>query len=868
MNYSKKGTAKKQKKIASKSTLVRKKFTTVFFKAILVCFLALVVIGGCAGIGVYKGILESAPSIESIDATPSGYKSIVYNDEEKEIDTLVASGSNRVYVTISEIPLDMQHAFVAIEDSRFYDHNGIDIRGIIRAGFIGLTSGHFSEGASTITQQLLKNNVFTSWTSESTFPQKLKRKLQEQYLALQLEKTVDKNWILENYLNSINLGQNTLGVQAASQRYFDKDASKLTLSECAVIAAITQSPSHYNPVTHPKDNAKRRKKVLDNMLEQEYISQTQYKKALKDDVYSRIQTVNNEVVSSSASSYFVDELVDQVINDLMKVKGFSETQAYKALYSGGLKIYSTQSSKVQKICEKELANEDNYTTKDVSISWQIKIQEKDGTITNYNEQSLMNYYKQSDKNYNINYSSRKEAKSAIRAFKKIIRKKGGTIVENSEAVSFTYQPQASVSIIDQYTGEVKGLVGGRGDKTASLTLNRASDTTRQPGSTFKVLSSYAPALDSAGMTLATVQDDAPYKYADGTTVHNYDNRYRGFTSLREGIINSINVLAVKTLTDITPQVGYDYLLNFGFTSLSSTDIVQSLALGGITHGVSNLELTAAYATIANNGTYSKPRFYTKILDHDGKVLIDNTVQTHTVLKSSTAWLLTDAMEDVMTRGTGTPANFSGMAVAGKSGTTSNSRDSLFAGFTPYYTCVVWGGYDDNAPLLSTSYVKALWKTIMTQLHTDLEYKEFAKPDDIVSAKICTKSGKLALDGVCNHDPRGSMVKTEYFASGSVPTDYCDHHVSAKICKISGKLAGEFCPIGSIKTGVYIVGGSKNAGDRDYLLPGNLSSSTCPIHTHQPIDPLPPDGDTTDPDAPVDPGDTTDPLPPDEDTPVP
>lgn len=830
MNYSKRSTAKKQRKVASKSALVCKKFTLVFFKALLVCLLALVIIGGCAGIGVYKGILASAPSIDSIDATPSGYLSTIYDDEGNEIDTLVTSGANRVYVTIDQIPKDLQHAFVAIEDSRFYEHNGVDVKGIARAFFVGIKNKfHFTEGASTITQQLLKNNVFTTWTAENTMTERIKRKIQEQYLAVQLEKTVDKDWIMENYLNSINLGSNTLGVQSASQRYFNKDVESLSLSECAVIAAITQNPSLYNPVTHPDDNAKRREKVLKNMLDQEWIDKAQYDEAMADDVYSRIQQVNVNIKSDSASSYFVDELTEQVVSDLMEVKGYSESQAYKALYSGGLQIYSTQNSAIQKVCETELADEDNYTTSEVSIHWQIQIEETDGTVNSYTEENLLAYYKKSDSHYTLDYSSKSAAKKAIKAYKKVIKANGGTVVENSEAVTYTMQPQASVTIIDQTTGEVKGLVGGRGDKTASLTLNRASNTYRQPGSTFKVLAAYAPALDSLGLTLATVQDDAPYKYADGTTLHNYDNNYRGFTTLREGITDSINVVAVKTLDQVTPQVGYDYLLNFGFTSLSSTDIVQSLALGGISKGVSNLELTAAYATIANSGTYTKPRFYTKILDHDGNVLIDNTAQTHTVLKATTAFLLTSAMEDVMTKGTGAIANFSGMSLAGKSGTTTANRDALFAGFSPYYTCVVWGGYDDNTQMSSTSYVKGLWKSIMSQINDGKEDIGFTKPDSITTAKICVKSGKLAVDGVCNNDPRGSMVRTEYFAAGTAPTDYCDHHVALNICSASGLIATDNCPLNLVKTKIFIVGGSKGTEDASYLLTDKIANSTCNVH---------------------------------------
>ncbi len=831
MNYGKNRTSKKEKELHSKSTMARKRFTVIFCKSLLFCLLAAIVVGIFVAIGAARKIIKSAPDINDIDATPTGYLSTVLDNEGNEIATLVASGSNRVYVTIDEIPVDLQHAFVAIEDERFYDHNGIDMKGIMRAGIKGITSGHFSEGASTITQQLLKNNVFINWTSESTFSDRLERKLQEQYLAVQLEKKVDKSWILENYLNSINLGQNTLGVQAASERYFNKDVSDLTLSESAVIAAITQNPSKYNPVTNPDDNKKRRTKVLKNMLEQDYISQEQYDEALKDDVYERIQIVNTEIANDNVTSYFVDALTEQAIQVLIDEKGYTETQAYKALYSGGLTIESTQDSSLQAICDEEVNNPNNYSgNPQYSFSYRLTVQKADGTLKNYSEQTMLSYYQAENKSYSINFASQEAADAAIEKYKNAVMEEGDTIPEGGETISYTLQPQAALTLIDQSTGEVKALVGGRGEKTASKTLNRATSTPRQPGSTFKVIAAYAPALDSAGMTLATVQDDAPYQYANGTSLRNYDNNYRGFTTLREAITDSINVVTVKTLTEIGTSVGYDYVKNFGFKTIVDDDNNQALCLGGLTKGVYNIDLTAAYATIANGGTYTEPRFFNRILDHDGNVLVDyNTPKTHTVLKESTAWLLTSAMQDVMTSGTGTAACIDNMPVAGKSGTTTKDRDSLFAGFTPYYTCVIWGGYDDNSPLKGTRYTKNIWKAVMQRANEGLEYKDFKQPSSIETAVVCKKSGKLAVEGICDSDPRGSQIYTEYFAQGTAPTEVCDHHVSATICTVSGKLANEYCPDATKSTSIYIIGGSPDSGDGPYLISDESSTSICDIH---------------------------------------
>lgn len=837
MNYGKKRTQKRERELTSKSTMIRKKFSVIFCKALLICFFAVVIVGGCSAFGVISGIIASAPTIEDIDATPTGYLTTVLDSEGNQTATLVASGSNRKYVTINEIPLNLQHAFVAIEDERFYDHNGIDLQGILRAGLKGVASGfHFTEGASTITQQLLKNTVFTEWTSEQSMADKFERKFQEQYLALQLEKVVDKDWILENYLNAINLGQNTLGVGVASERYFGKDVSELTLSECAVLAAITQSPTKYNPISHPDDNADRRGKVLRNMLEQGYITQTEYDEALADNVYDRIQLVNVEAKDDNINSYFVDEMTNEIIQDLIDKLGYTETQAYKALYQGGLTIYSTQDPTIQAICDEEINNLENYPTEPkVSFSYRVSVESSDGTVSNYSQQTMLSYYQSANKDYSINFATEEDALAAIEQYKADIMEEGDIIVEGSETISFTLQPQTALTVIDQTTGEIKAIVGGRGEKTANKTLNRATDTTRQPGSTFKIIAAYAPALDAGGKTLADVQDDAPYHYetGEGAAVNNYDGRYRGFTTLREAITDSINIVTVKTLTEIGPSLGYDYIRNFGFTTVGIDESGNpTLALGGLTKGVSNLELTAAYATIANSGTYIKPKFYTKILDHDGNVLLDNTSpETHTVLKETTAWLLTDAMADVMTQGTGAPAYFgSSMAQAGKSGTTTKNRNALFAGYTPYYTCVVWGGYDDNAVQngKQVAYPKKIWKAVMSRIHENLEYKDFEKPDGIVTAAVCRESGKLAIDGVCTNDPRGNAVYTEYFAEGTQPTEYCDHHILMNICADSGQLAGPNCP-NTYATGVYITGGTPGTEDTPYLLTEEALAGTCAFH---------------------------------------
>ena len=802
MNYGKKGVTKIQKSLTSKSVKFKKMCCISVLKLILIFLLTFCIIGGCFGIGMFKGILYSAPTISNLSVIPTGYATVVYDSEGNEMTKLVAADSNRSWEKMSKIPEDLAHAFVAIEDERFYDHNGIDLKGIVRAAAEAVQAGRLTQGASTITQQLLKNNVFENWTNESTI-QKIKRKIQEQYLAIELEKTMEKDEILEIYMNSINLGQNTLGVKAAAQRYFNKPTYQLTLSECAVIASITQNPSRLNPISHPEANAERRAKVLRNMLKHGYITQAEHDEALADDVYSRIATVNEETKSNSVYTYFVDEVTEQVLEDLMEIKGYDERQAYNLLYSGGLGIFTTQDTEIQAICDEVFGNEENYPE---NVKWYLNyvltVKKANGDKENHSTEMFRSHFRQFDSSFNLLYSSKDDAYAAIEEYKAAVMEDGDTV--DGERVTLTPQPQVSITIEDQATGHIVAMVGGRGTKEASRTLNRATNTTRQPGSTFKTLSTYAPALDSAGLTLADVQNDAPYNYASGRPVSNWwGKEYRGLLSLRYGIAQSANIVAVKTMTQITPQLGFDYLLNFGFTTLVDrriekdgtvvSDIGQPLALGGITDGVTNMELNAAYAAIANQGNYVKPKLYTKIVDHNGNVLIDNTTPIKKqVIKESTAWLLTNAMEDVVNgRGTGGSANFGNMAIAGKTGTTTDYKDVWFAGYTPYYTATVWTGYDNNVSLKSSAeknLSKTLWKQVMSKIHENLEYRSFPMASGIVTAAVCSKSGKLPIQGVCD-----GCITTEYFAEGTVPTTTCDVHYFSNICAYTGLTATEECP---------------------------------------------------------------------------
>ena len=836
MNYGYRETISKQKNLVSTSQRLSKKSLVVFFK-ILLYILLLICITGCALVfGIVRGIIDAAPDIQDVSIVPSSYSTTVYNNKEKEIAKLVTSGSNRIKVSIDQVPDNLKWAFIDTEDARFYEHNGIDIQGIGRAVVVAITTLNPSEGASTITQQVLKNNVFTDWTSEETLGDQVKRKLQEQYLAIQLEKVTKKETILETYLNTINLGSNTLGVQAASHRYFDKDVSDLTLSECAVIAGITQNPAAYNPIYHPKANAKRRKKILKNMLDASHITKDEYNEAMKDDVYSRIQSVDNQITqSNNVYSYFVDEVVSQVMSDLQEQKGYTYTQAYNAVYSGGLKIYTTQDSKIQKICNKELSNAENYpNTVSYSINWAWTIQHADGTTENYSE-SYINYYHKvllNESSFKLIFSTKEAAKECVKQYKKYLYPDG--LADDDveyETLYYTPQPQASFTVMDQYTGYVKAIVGGRGSKKVSLGLDRATQSTRQPGSTFKVLSTYAPAIDTMGYTLTTKIKDEPFNYSNGRPVKNWYSGYRGTVTVRKAIADSMNVCAVKTLTEITPQLGFDYLLNFGFTTLVQnrtekdgsvvSDIQQPLALGGITDGITNLEITAAYATIANQGTYTRPVFYSKVVDSNGRILLDNTTPTtHTVLKSSTASLLTQGMTSVITEGTGKACALTdGMPVSGKTGTTSSAYDLWFCGYTPYLTASIWTGYDENKELGSDqAYHERLWSKIMSQIDQVKGYKikDFEMSDDVEEVTLCSSSGALAIEGVCPH------TYTEYFSKDTAPTNKCSYHYGTPK-KTTNESSTEATTSGTVTVGS--ANAADNAADRKTSVSSGSSDSS-------------------------------------------
>ena len=446
VNYGTNNLSRRKKNISSKRKRKQKRVGVRFFKALIICILLLGIICVIGAAVFAKNIIDNTPAVTADDILPKGYTSYVTDQSGNVLESLSDADSNRIYKTYEEITVNSEylpHAFVAVEDERFYEHNGIDLQGIIRAGFVGISNGFdFTEGASTLTQQLIKNNVFPDFVNEETFFDRLERKLQEQYLALQIEKEMSKEQILEAYMNTINLGQGCYGVQTAANRYFNKDVADLTLSECAVIAGITQNPTYYDPVTNPEANAERRNIVLGNMLDQGYITQAEYDEAIADTVYDRILQTSAATDDASPYSYFTDALIEDVIDDLMTEKGYSEAQAYNLLYSGGLTIRSTQDTAIQQICDEVVADESNYPITEYGVEYALTVYRADGSVENYSKENLASYLESTRNDSNpLVFSSQEDAQAAVDEYK-------GTLGINTDAgdyidenLNITLQPR-------------------------------------------------------------------------------------------------------------------------------------------------------------------------------------------------------------------------------------------------------------------------------------------------------------------------------------------------------------------------------------------------------------------------------------------
>ncbi len=812
MKFNSKNVKEKQKDLTSTEKKKKNKKVIKVVKIVLLSLLAFFCVVFFTGLGIVVGIAKSTPSLEEINVTPTMYPTKILDANGKEVVQLSAAGAKRTEASLDEIPEYLKWAFIDLEDERFYKHRGVDFTGILRAAYSTIFEGS-SQGGSTITQQLIKNNVFETGGFERSTGSLIRRKIQEQILALGIEKELSKDEILINYLNTINLGGGNYGVKTAAKFYFNKDVSKLTISEAAVIAAITQNPSANNPARHPDKNQKRAKISLDYMKKNGHITQAEYDEAVADDPYSRID--ENAFSNGSVQySYFVDALINDLMDDLQEKAGMSYARAYNMLYTGGLTVYSTQDPTIQEIVDRHINDPNSYYGYiTYAISWDLTIQREDGTEEYFNQKDItkymqevkgnFNYYdydpntRESTPKYKHDYNTPEEADAVIAEYKEYIVKPGDEITY--ENLIYTPQPQVAFTVQDFNNGHVLAINGGRGDKTQNLTLNRATDTARQPGSCFKPLASFGPAIDAGGFTLATTIDDSPFNYGgeNGRYVENWwGGTYRGLSTVREGIANSMNVVAVKTLHTIGPALGVQYLLNMGFTTIDPVmDESIATAIGGITNGVKNIELNAAYAAVANKGEYIEPILYTKVVAMDGTVLIDNEPERHQVFKESTASLLTSAMMDVVTTGTAPRAAVPGTNVAGKTGTTTNDKDYWFCGYAPKGICAsIWTGYDENMEnFLPYAYHEDIWSSIMYEI-LDVTGKaggSFEMTGGITQAAVCKKSGKKPSSS-CEKDPGGSCIYTEYFALDTVPTGVCDVHTEVTVCAETGLLPNDTC----------------------------------------------------------------------------
>lgn len=844
-------TSKKRRKRRKKRTVNGKIGKVLLVVAVIIGF---AIVG--AGLGTVFGILQSTEMLNTSDVMPDSYTSVIYDAKGDAVDKLHGS-ENREYVKLSAITKNMQNAVVAIEDSRFYEHNGIDFKGIMRAMVANVKSMSFSQGASTLTQQVIKNEVLTNEKS-------ITRKIKEQYLAVSLENALEKQlgskeeakkYILELYLNTIALHHGLNGVESASLYYFGKHASELTLAESASIAGITKNPSLYAPDVNEEESRKRQLTVLDKMLDQGMITQEQHDEAVAEDVFGHLVCKQVEEEQGNAKhNWFVEAAVQQIKADLVEHKKMTEAQASNLIYNGGLQIHTTMDSSMQEIAEAAFINDSNFPAGDGSLDVTYLISVLD-TEKNPDDSDSQAHYEK-----NATVYSQEEADAFVEQVKEELLDDTHVLVLDKLTVSKSLQ--AAMVIMDQNNGEIKAMVGGRGEKPGDSVFNRATQALRQQGSTMKPLASYAPAIDTGKLMPGSTIVDEPITIG-GWSPKNWDGKYIGPTTVRQGIWHSMNVLAVKAFMEVGADTSYKYLLDFGFTTIDERDKAATTALGGLTQGVSVLEQTAAYATIANGGTYYEPIYYTVVYDHDGNVLLDNTSQeTHRVLKETTAFMLTDMMRDVITKGTGTQAAISGMNVSGKTGTTNDTIDLTFYGYTPYYTGGIWMGYDTQKEIKNAgnAHLK-IWSSVMSQIHREqgLSNKEFEKPDGLKTVSYCAATGMTPTD-LCAQDYYGKGTVSDYATTDFTGSNggSCNQHKSYTICKESGKIASPICPADCQVQVVLAVSGDKILSKPSTIPEGKLDisiSETCDAqHTG---------GAATDPFAPTTPDDGTETIIPGE-----
>lgn len=689
-------------------------------KVMLIILFSLLLLTFVSAIGASLAIIKNSPELDINQILNLNEPSVLYDDSNNTMDVVVTP-QQRTVISFDSMPSNLKNAFISIEDERFYKHAGIDLKRIVGVIFIDiknkLTHSNNIQGASTITQQLVRN-IFLS--SDISF----KRKIQEIYLSIKLEKKLTKNQILAAYMNTIYLGGRALGVEAASQQYFRKPAKDLNLIECAFIAGIPQSPSVYYPYSSkakkdPSIYLNRTKLVLEKMYENGYISESQYTDSIKDISEGNLDIQPEPTVNNTYNyEWFSVPVINQVKKDLKSKYKYTDAEIDNLLMYGALKIYTTMNEDLQRKTEDTITND--------SI------------------------------------------------FQNSTTDEGGVL-----------QPEASAVVMDYHSGEVKALVGGRGVQPARSFNRAASESYLRPsGSSIKPLTVYSPAINSQQFTAASIFEDSPLsddianKYASNGEPYQPgdDEQIGGKMTLRTALMHSVNLIAVKLEDKIGLQTAAEYAQKFGIT-LDNDDknSIAALSLGQLHHGTNTLTMSAAYGVFGNSGIYTAPKLYTKVEDRNKKILLQNKTETKTVLSSQAAYILYDMLKaPVSAEGTGYNANFGDMEVRGKTGTSSNSKDLWFCGLTPYYSAAVWIGNDNNSILsseLNSNSAAKLWADIMSPFHENLDSKQLEMPSGVVTAAICSESGQLASAN-CYKDPTGSKVYDEVFIDGTVPTSYC------------------------------------------------------------------------------------------------
>ena len=698
---------------------------------------------------VYLDEFEASVSTELYYQDPDTQEWVMYQ-------TLFMNAEDRIWTDLDNIPKHLQEAVIAIEDKRFESHHGVDWKGTTRAIFRTLT-GSSVQGGSTITQQLIKNVTGNNQVT-------VKRKVTEIYQALELEKRYEKDEILEAYLNEVFFGNRCYGVVTASKKYFNKDVSELTLAESASLVAITNNPSRFDPIRNDwtrENNRERQLLVLEAMLEQGKIDEATYEAAKNEDVvFSDGYTITGKYVGSdpdklsptedttdetdtdtaadeeeenllpAENSWFTDALIDDVAEALVEKLGLTDKvnsdtgktvsayeQAVNMVYGKGYKIYTTQNPKFQKIAEDVCYDLDNIP-------------------------------------YTASYT-------------------------DSEGNKSTDQLQIALTIVDPTNGYVVAMIGGAGEKRADRGWNWAVNA-RQCGSAIKPLSTYAPALDDGTLNGASVIDDYPMLLNGDVWPRNFDWRYRGLTALHTALAQSLNTCAVRTNLAYGVGRSYDFLVDkLGFENLTFTDSQQvgNMALGGFEKGVTTEEMAAAFATFVNEGIYTKPRTFIRVEDANGNVILENEAQSNVAIKNTTAAIMNKLLQEVARVGTGNEAQFSGMHIAGKTGSTNSNKERYFVGYTPYYTCAVWAGYQHNQQIVASGNpCSAIFRKVMSAIHEDLPDKDFFSCSGLTSVSVCADSGMLASEN-CALDVRGSRVYTALCATDNAPTTVCTMHTS-------------------------------------------------------------------------------------------